>query len=494
MSTRWMCEVCGYEHEGEAPPGVCPVCGEGPEAFSKLEVKPKEDVPQGAATWVCGLCGYEQVGTAPPNECPTCGVEAEEFARKGDAPVAAEALPVAPAAGGLRVVVVGGGVAGFSAAEAARQADAGAQITVFAEEGVLPYHRVALTRLLAGEVERPALALKDEKWYAENRIQVLFSTVERVDYAAHQVFTGGVPLPYDRLILATGATSFMPPLPGTSGGGVFTLRTLQDTERIAEVAERGARCVVIGGGLLGLETAGGLAARGVAVTVLEAAPSLLPRQLTRPAALRLQKHVESLGIAVVVGAQIAEIEQPDLAVRLDLGARFEADFVVVSAGVRPELSLAQGLASARGLLVDDRMMTSDPAVFAAGDLVEHRGVVTGLWSVAAAQGAAAGRFAVSAEAPPYSPPPVATKLKVLNFPLFSGGDFGAEADAAQAYNGGKGSLWVRAVVEGGLLTGAIILGDEALGTLAWRGLGKPLAQQPELLAAVPGLGEWLSSL
>ncbi|MBN2799470.1 MAG: FAD-dependent oxidoreductase [Deltaproteobacteria bacterium] len=440
------------------------------------------------------MCGYEHEGPEPPEVCPVCGVGPEEFSEVL-APVAAQ--DPAPAGEARPVVIVGGGVAGFSAAEAARSASALAEIHLVCGEGVLPYNRVALTRLLAGQVNAELLLLKDEAWYAAQRITLHRVQAVEIDRVARAVILeGGLRLAYHKLVLATGATSFVPPILGAEGPAVYTLRTLQDAQAILAAASPGARGVVIGGGLLGLETAGGLAARGVRMTVVEGAPFLLSRQLTRGLAGLLERHIRDLGIEVLTDAKIQAIEREPLGVRLGGGRLLPADFVVISTGVRPDLALAQGLEQGRGLRVDDRMSTSDPSVLAAGDLVEHRGVVAGLWTVAQAQGAAAGRFAVDPAAPAFTPPPIATRLKVLDLPVFSGGDFAAEAEGSMALTTATGQTTARLVVSAGVLIGAVVIGDEALGGLAWRALqtGGPLAAQQPLLDAVPGLREWLATL
>ncbi|MBW2732477.1 MAG: FAD-dependent oxidoreductase, partial [Deltaproteobacteria bacterium] len=246
--SKWRCDVCGYIHEGPEPPAICPVCGVGPELFSLVEEEP--------------------------------------------APVALDQQ-----AEGKHIVIIGGGIAGLRAAEYARKGDDTAQITLVHKERMLPYNRLNLTPLLAGEVEEGQLLLHDASWYKAQRIETLEGEVVRIDRDAATLFLrDGSSLAFHRLVLASGAQPFVPPLAGVERAGVLSLRTLDDVQRILALAPRGARCVCIGGGLLGLEAAGALNKRGVSVTVVEGAPWLLPRQLAEPAAAVLAGELDKLGI------------------------------------------------------------------------------------------------------------------------------------------------------------------------------------------------------
>ncbi len=266
MPMRFRCSVCGYIHEGNEPPETCPVCGAGREEF----------LP-----------------------------EAEETAVLATKPMAAEA-PVSST--GPRWVVLGGGIAGLSAIEAAREANPEAFITLVHREASLPYSRLNLTRYLAGAVTKDHLVIHPGSWFEQQRIHLVQAEARSLDRALRRVILdNGQEIPYDRLVIATGAHAFVPSIPGVRRNGVHVLRTLADADAILECARSGARCVCIGGGLLGLESAGGLAGRGLDVTVVDEARWLLSRQLAQSASARLASHLGEIGITIRTGAKTVEI-------------------------------------------------------------------------------------------------------------------------------------------------------------------------------------------
>lgn len=386
--------------------------------------------------WICSACGYIHYGDVPPEECPICGAERELFEPYLEPePAAAEA-----SAASQRYIVIGAGVAGVSAAEALRKADPQGTITLLSAEKGLPYTRMNLTRYLAGELRADQLALHPSEWYLEQGIDLRSGVVvEEIDLQGKTVLAGGERLPFDRLVLAAGANPFVPPIPGTGQPQVTTLRTRADADRILqtvrEKAARGepARVVCIGGGILGLETAGALACQDAQVTVVENQPWLLSRQLNRRGGEVFLGYLKMLGIEVAAPARTIEIAAPGggsaAAVTLEDGRSLPADLVVISAGVRSNVDLARraGLKVNQGVVVDERMRASHPDVFAAGDIAEFNGLLYGLWAPAQAQGAVAGRNAAGSEAS-FSGPPRSTTLKVLGIDLFGIGAVNDPAD------------------------------------------------------------------
>ena len=366
-----------------------------------------------------------------------------------------------------RYIIIGGGIAGVSAAEAVHALQPEADISLISEEHYLPYFRMSLTRYLAGEVEREKLTLHEQQWYLHNHITILLNThVEAIDAEAKQVsLADGQKLPYDKLILASGAHPIMPPFPGRELKGVQTLRTLDDADLILEVARKQWKVVCIGGGLLGLEVAGAVARQGAQVTVLEGLDWLLPRQLDAHASAILKQKIEGMGIKVVVAAMTkalhgeAKVENVELAD----GQVLPADLVLVSTGVAANLELAKsaGLAVNRGVLVNEHMLTSNPDILAAGDLTEFHGRCYGLWVPAKNQGTIAGQNAVGKEASFLGDPP-STRLKVLGVDVFSIGQFspGEERDrlVAESKDGGYKSFLFRE----GKVIGSILLGDASM--------------------------------
>lgn len=441
----------------------------------------------------CTVCGYIHEGDAPPDECPVCGADRNAFVSEPGATCASAletprmAAAKEESAAGPRLVIVGGGIAGLSAAEAARDTDPDAVITLIHREAVLPYHRLNLTRYLAGTVEKEMLIIRPGSWFAERHIRLIRAEARHLDCALGRVvLDGGQEVPYDRLLLATGAHAFVPAIPGVRLFGVHVLRTIADADAILGNALRGTRCVCLGGGLLGLETAGGLAGRGLEVTVLDEGRWLLSRQLARSASDRLASHLSELGITIRAHVKTVEIagDESVRAVLLADGAEVPADLVVIAAGVRPNVGLARsaGLVVNRALVVDDGLRTNDPDVFAAGDVAEHHGVSWGLWTVAMEQGRLAGRALAGAEAVFQGTPP-ATQLKVLAWPVFSVGRFEAEEPADRVLEEADSARLVRIVVRNDVVIGGNLIGDAALASPLRRAVQEKLT-----LAALPELG------
>ena len=430
--------------------------------------------------WVCPICGYVHEGPEPPEECPLCGAAGALFepvhepaAEAADAPAEAGVSDPEDGAGpALRVVIAGAGVAGVSAAEAARQAAPGAEVLLLTGEPGPPIYRLSLTRYLAGELDADALELHPEAWYQAQRITLQHRELTALVPATRTLrFRDGGELGYDRLVLALGAHPFRPDLPGAGLERVYTLRTRADAEQILAACGPEVPCVCIGGGLLGLETAGALARRGARVTVVEHQRWLLSRQLNARAGAVFERQVRDLGIALRTGVQTRRLQGgPAVSgVELDTGEVLAAQAVVFSAGVRANLDLVQaaGLELGQGIRVDDAMRTSAPEVFAAGDGVEHRGILYGTWPPAMRQGTTAGLGAAGRTASFQGMPRAAT-LKALGVPLFSIGQVasaraGDRLVEAEAEGGYQGFVW-----RAGQLVGAILLGDALLAPQAQR--------------------------
>ena len=488
---RWKCEVCGYIHEGPAPPDTCPVCGVGADMFSEFTEADQPPARQsaGGEAWRCTICSEVVTGQAPPEKCPECGAATSLFA-----PYDSKKAPLGLTGTSEQIVVVGGGVAGVTAADYARRSSVSATITLIHKEPDLPYNRLNLTRLLAGEVDETALPLRGADWYASERIETVAGDVIRIDREKHEVeLRSGRSLKYDRLLLTNGSHPFVPPIVGVTRDGVFSLRTRRDASRILQRARAGARCVCIGGGLLGLEVAGALARRGAQVTVLEGFEWLLPRQLAQPAADMLRVHTENLGIRVICGVQTEGITGDEEAkgVRIKDGEEIPADLVVLAAGVRPNSHLARqsGLEVRNGVVVDDNMRTSDDSIYAAGDVTEHRGVVYGLWPTAMGQGAVAGVNAIRGNAQQFTGVPPANQLKVLNVAVFSIGQFERSDASFRVFEHQTPGVYYRLVCRDGRLVGANLFGDNEPAGAVKTAIeeGRPLAECRSLLDRFPNL-------
>jgi nitrite reductase (NADH) large subunit len=368
------------------------------------------------------------------------------------------------------LVVIGNGMAGCRAVEEilARDPDR-YRITIFGAEPHVNYNRIQLSPLLAGEKSFDDIVINPLAWYADNGIDLVVSDpVVAVDRRIQTVTArSGRTESYDRLILATGSDPVILPVPGHDLEGVITFRDMDDVGAMLRAAEVGGAAVVIGGGLLGLEAAHGLALRGMQVTVLHLMPTLMERQLDEAAGWLLKAELEARGQTILTGADTAEIvgDGSVEGVRLKDGRLIPASLVVMAVGIRPNVKLARsaGLAIGRGIHVDDDLVTSDPNILAVGECVEHRGAVYGLvaplWEMCRAL--AAGLVGKPAG---YAGSATSTKLKVSGIDLFSAGDFsgGEGCDDIVMRDAARG-IYKRLVLKEDRLVGAVLYGDTADG-------------------------------
>jgi assimilatory nitrate reductase electron transfer subunit len=348
-----------------------------------------------------------------------------------------------------------------------RARDPHLSITVFGAETWQPYNRVLLSNVLAGSSGPDQVRLLDPSWYATHDVEAVFgSEVVRIDRSAQTVNTAdGRSTPYDMLVLATGSQAVVPPVPGAELAIPF--RTLDDCHRIMEAAERAGRAVVVGGGLLGIEAARGLAGRGLPVTLLHLADHLMERQLDAEAGLVLGETLTGLGVDIRTGVSAEAILEEG--VRLADGELVEADLVVLACGVRAVTGLAKesGLSVRRGIVVDDEMRTEDPAVFAIGECAEHDGTVYGLVAPAWEQAAVAAEVITGGKAL-YRGSRLVTRLKARSVELAAMGETQLTEEHAEVvrFTHRARGTYRKLVIRDGRLVGAILLGDtDAVGTL-----------------------------
>ncbi|MFN4238254.1 MAG: nitrite reductase large subunit NirB [Vogesella sp.] len=374
-----------------------------------------------------------------------------------------------------KLVMVGNGMAGVrTLEELLRLAPDAYDITVFGAEPHPNYNRIMLSPVLTGEQTLPDIVLNDLDWYAGHGITLhLGQPVTAIDRARRVVHAAdGHSVPYDRLLLATGSSPFILPLPGKDLPGVVTFRDIADVETMIAAAANHRHAVVIGGGLLGLEAANGLLARGMQVTVVHLGEWLLDRQLDRTAANLLQQSLEAKGLrfllqtqtaALVAGAdgRVAEVQFRD-------GSSVPAELVVMAVGIRPNYALAEasGLYCDRGVVVNDHLQTFDPRIYAVGECVSHRGVSYGLvaplFDMAKVAANHLARFGIAR----YVPAATSTKLKVTGMDVFSAGDFmGGDGCEDITLSDPVGGIYKRLVVKDDKLVGACLFGDTADG--AW---------------------------
>ena len=372
-----------------------------------------------------------------------------------------------------RLVVIGNGMAaGRTLEELFARAPEAFDVTVFGAEPRVNYNRIMLSPVLSGEAAYENILIHDEAWYARHDVTLHRGrTIVSIDRVAQIVTAAdGTTAPYDRLLIATGSSPFVPPIPGASLPGVRVYRDLDDVLAMREAARLGGRAVVIGGGLLGLEAAAGLALQGMHVTVVHLTATLMDRQLDPEAGLMLQDALEARGIAVRCYSSTAAILGTDRVegVRFADGDEIPADLVVMAVGIRPNIALvkAAGLEVKRGMLVDDGLGTSDPAVLGVGECVEHRGLCYGLVAPLYEMAkVVAARLAGDADAI-YEGSVTATKLKVTGIDLFSAGDFAAGDGREEIVVRDRvAKTYRRLVLRNGRLLGAVLYGgDTADGT------------------------------
>ena len=374
----------------------------------------------------------------------------------------------------MKHVIVGNGVAGVTAAQAIVRADSSAEVHLFGAEPYPYYRRPRLWEFIAGETEREALYFRPAGWYAGRGIRLhLGVRATALDPAARILdLDDGSRLEYDRLLLATGGRPFVPPCEGTDKAGVFTLRTMEDALAIKAYAQKVSTAVVIGGGLLGLETARALRAAGLDVTVVEFAPHLLPRQLDAEGAEVLQSLLEAQGLRILTsGATVAVLgDGRAVGVRLKDGRQVPGGLVLFSTGIRSNVALAQaaGLEVNRGIVVDGQLQTrrvdGHPAedVFAAGDAAEFAGRVYGIIPAAVEQARVAAANMVAPGSGVYAGTLPSTTLKVAGAELASLGESTVEGGAYTQLRRADMAAghYRKFVLREGRIVGAILLNDK----------------------------------
>lgn len=335
-----------------------------------------------------------------------------------------------------KIVIIGSSIAGISAAEAAKKQDPTASVKVYSKDRFYPYYRLRVGEILASRDMSEKLYLHPEKWYEDNGIELnLDKEVNGIDPEKKTIsLVSGETVSYDKLILAQGSHSFVPPIKGADLEGVLTLWTMSDALKIEDAIEHGENCVVIGGGLLGLETAYHIAKKGISTTIVETADRLLARQLDEDGSRIFTEQVKRQHVTPIVKGNITEIKADEsgkhcVSVDLADGTSLPADVVIISTGVRPNVNILDGTGIEIGRFVKctDKMETSLPDIYAAGDVMEQDGSWFGQWSISKAQGTVAGTNAAGGDAS-YTllPPPYI--LNTMGTKVAAGGRLKADGD------------------------------------------------------------------
>jgi nitrite reductase (NADH) large subunit len=364
------------------------------------------------------------------------------------------------------LVIIGNGMAAARLVEElAKRALGKYAVAIIGDEPRLAYNRVLLSSVLAGDVASDEIELKPAQWWRDRGVTLSYGRAAiSVDLGSRTVqLVDGRSVPYGKLVFATGSQALRLQVPGADLGGVHTFRDSRDVDLLLRLAADKKRVLVIGGGLLGLEAAYGLAKAGSAVTLVHLMDRLMERQLDTQAAALLKRLVEAKGVKIVLGASTARIVGDTVveAVEFADGTSMATDAVIFAAGIRPNAGVARdaGIAVNRGIIVDDRMQTSVPDVYALGECAEHRGTCYGLVEPAYEQARVLAQL-LSNGATDYAGSVVATNLKVSGVNVFSAGDFlGGGGTESIVMNDARLGVYKKLVISNDRLTGAVLVGD-----------------------------------
>ena len=364
----------------------------------------------------------------------------------------------------MNYLIIGNGVAGMGAIYNILKYDPNNKITILTEEKYPFYYRMSLNKILSGEDTPDKIYGKSLAWYQDRKIELILDTkVVEGNSAEKWVKTSsGDKFTYDKLLLATGSNSFVPPINGSDKKGVFTLRTMSDAIAIKIWADKIKNVVIIGGGLLGLEAGQALVSMGKEVTILEYSSRLLARQLDQYGADLLLKTLTKKGFKFKLEAKTDKImgEHTVEGVKLIGGDILPCELVIISAGVRPAIGLASslGVVCDKGIIVDDSMQTNVSDIYAAGDVTEHNGVVYGIWPASMEQGSVAGAVITGLSYEKYTGTTRSNKLKVVGVDLVSVGDIDADfTKESKIFT--ENNIYKKLVIEDNHIIGCIMLGE-----------------------------------
>jgi len=392
----------------------------------------------------------------------------------------------------MKYLIIGNGVAGTAAAENIRKRDHTGEITILTEEGTPFYSRIRLIEYLAGEANEEDIVIHSKEWYEKNKMELhLDAHVSSIDREAEEAVTAaGEHFSYDRLLLATGGTSFIPPIAGADKKGVFALRTIKDADEIISFAEGKKKIIMIGGGVLGLEAANSLRKSGHDICVVEFFPRLLPRQMDPEGAEVLKAQMENMGCTFFLGAKTKEISGDDQVsgIVLEDGTMIDGSLVIISAGVRAQTGLAGtlGLTVNKGIPVNDRMETEKQGVFAAGDVIEHRDLCYGIWPAAQKQGEVAGTNMAGGDMS-YEGTTMSNVLKVAGIDLAVAGDIDADGTCnAVSHKDSSSFIYKKIVIKEHVISGCILYGD----ITGYRKILKAIEEKKDVSGIMDRLEKW----
>jgi NADH oxidase (H2O-forming) len=410
--------------------------------------------------WKCIVCGEQYESEKAPEACPACGATADQFIE-----VNKEELTVKQGKK-EKYLIVGNGIAGYYAADSIRKRNEDADIRIISSEKVLTYYRPQLSDYISKDIADKRFFVSTEEWYEKNKIQVTLGVkVETIDKLAKKIILDNKEeLPYDKLILATGARNFLPPIKGFEKQGVYTIRDLEDAKKVKEKMKSCKNAIVVGGGLLGLEAAWEMKNAGLTVTVVELAPNLLTMQLDEDGSKLFEKSVQESGIAALTNEAADEIlgEGTVSGLKLKSGKELAADLILFSVGIRPNIALAQkaGIEVNRGILVNERMETSIKDIYACGDNVELNGRIYGTWPAATEMGKTAGANAAGEEVP-FKTFVNSVIFNAMNTQIFSVGDVKPQGESVEviASEDAEKRIYKKLFFKDGKIVGGILIND-----------------------------------
>ncbi len=375
-----------------------------------------------------------------------------------------------------RLVVIGNGMAGMRTIEELLSASPDQYaITVFGAEPYGNYNRIMLSAVLAGDKTIEDIVINSRQWYADNKIKLHAGekkAVARIERGYKKVIAlDGTTASYDRLLIATGSKAIFPKVEGNNLEGVISFRDIVDVNKMLDYSRKHKKAVVLGGGLLGLEAANGLALRGMNVTVVHSNEVLLNRQLDKTAAKLLQTELEQRGITFKMTAKLQRLigneNKHIIAAQFEDASELACDLFITAIGVEPNMALAKeaGLYCERGIVVNDTLQSYDPSIYAVGECIQHRGATFGLVAPLFEQAKVCANHLSAHGVAEYITLPTATKLKVTGIQLFSVGDFvGDDESESITFSDPALGIYKKLVLKANQLIGVVLYGDTADGS------------------------------
>lgn len=375
-----------------------------------------------------------------------------------------------------RLVVIGNGMAGMRTIEELLSASPDQyDITVFGAEPYGNYNRIMLSAVLAGDKTVEDIVINPREWYVENKIKLHAGekkAVARIERGFKKVIAvDGTTASYDRLLIATGSKAIFPKVEGNHLSGVISFRDIVDVNKMLEYSRTHKKAIVLGGGLLGLEAANGLALRGMDVTVVHRNEVLLNRQLDKTAAKLLQSELEQRGITFKMATKLQKLigneDKHIVSAQFHDGSELACDLLIAAIGIEPNIAIAKeaGLYCERGIVVNDTLQSYDPSIYAVGECIQHRGGTFGLVAPLFEQAKVCANHLSSHGVAEYVTLPTATKLKVTGIQLFSVGDFMGDAESESiTFSDPALGIYKKLVLKANQLIGAVLYGDTADGS------------------------------